>query len=91
MSPNGQQQKLQRGDKHKINAFCKNRIIKKANSLKKKDQNLMNLLTRLLKEGGGMKWMPNKLAGLGLVVHPLMFEHDPKKEKSAINNSPIYN
>ena len=38
-----------------------------------------------------MKWMPNKLAGHGLVVHPLMFEHDPKKEKSAINNSPIYN
>ena len=27
-----------------------------------------------------MKWMPNKLAGHGLVVHPLMFEHDPKKK-----------
>ena len=39
-----------------------------------------------------MEWMPNKLAGHGLAVHPpLMFEHDPKKEKSAINNLPKCN
>ena len=52
VSPNGQQQKLQRGEKHKINAFCKNRILKKKQFTKKVIKLDEFAETPIKKEGG---------------------------------------
>ena len=82
--------KLRRGEKHKINAHCKNRSLKKATSLKKVPK-LDKFAETPFKKEGEWNGCPIKLAGHGLAVHPLVLEHDPKKEKSALNNLPICN